>query len=498
METEQEKTKILVADDELSMRQFLQILLRREGYEVVTAENGRVALQKAKKTKFAVILMDYNMPEAIDGIDLLHELTYVSPKSQIIVITAYASTEQAIKSLELGAVDYVSKPFNVAEIRDLVRKCVEVAKKDEAVKEQSTATQRPTAPQPEKNAAVKSEIIAESPAMKHIFGLAGRIAETDSTVLLTGESGTGKEVVAKFIHDNSGRPADLWYAINCGAIPENLLESELFGHEKGSFTGAYQTKKGYFEVAGNGTLFLDEIGELSENMQVKLLRVLQERNFTRVGGTEKIETNVRLIAATNRNLQEQMRQGRFREDLYFRLNVLELHIPPLCERREDVLPLAESFLASFAQKKGQNFAFSPEVVSFFEHYDFPGNVRELKNMVERGTIFAEDGIIRETSLNTKLPGSGTEHKEQAEPVSGAAEKSETASRREAGKSEITIDISHSIDLDKILSQIERKYIEAALRSTGFNRQATCELLGINERSLRYRIAKLGIAENDSE
>ncbi|MBO4440900.1 sigma-54-dependent Fis family transcriptional regulator [bacterium] len=499
METEQEKTKVLVADDELSMRQFLQILLRREGYEVVTAENGRVALQKAKKTKFAVILMDYNMPEAIDGIDLLHELTYISPKSQIIVITAYASTEQAIKSLELGAVDYVSKPFNVAEIRDLVRKCVETARKDDAAKEQSTS-QRSITPQPEKSVAVKSEVIAESPAMKHIFGLAARIAATDSTVLLTGESGTGKEVVAKFIHDNSGRPADLWYAINCGAIPENLLESELFGHEKGSFTGAYQTKKGYFEVAGNGTLFLDEIGELSENMQVKLLRVLQERNFTRVGGTEKIETHVRLIAATNRNLQEQMKQGRFREDLYFRLNVLELHIPPLCERREDVLPLAESFLASFAQKKGENFTFSQEVISFFEHYDFPGNVRELKNMVERGTIFAEDGIIRETSLNTKLPGSVPEPKEKPEPAAGTVEPADRtpAEPQENGKPEITIDLSHSIDLDKILSQIERKYIETALKSTGFNRQATCELLGINERSLRYRIAKLGIAENGSE
>ena len=469
-----EKVKILVVDDELSMRQFLQILLKKDGYDVTTAENGEIALNKLKEEKFPVILMDYNMPEAIDGIDLLNELLHTSPKSQVIVITAYASTEQAIKAIELGAVDYVSKPFNVAEIRDIVKKCVATAQTQQN-NESPKTVQTKRIDTNFQNISEETGIVAQSPQMKRILELALRIAPTDSTVLITGDSGTGKEVLANFIHTHSGR-ADLpWYPINCGAIPENLLESELFGHEKGSFTGAYQTKKGYFEVAGNGTLFLDEIGELGENMQVKLLRVLQERIFTRVGGTEKIPTGVRLIAATNKNLQEEIKKGKFREDLYFRLNVIELYIPPLAERRADIMPLANMFLDQFSKKTGTNFRFSEETLDFLNHYTFPGNVRELKNIVERGTIFAKDGLITETHFDKKMPSMSKQQAAEPNPFE--------------------VDLSHDIDLDEILASIEKRYIIQALKKTNYNRHDTCVLLNLTERMLRYRMSKLGIKDD---
>jgi two-component system, NtrC family, response regulator PilR len=464
-----ESNRILVVDDELSMRQFLQILLKKDGYDVDSAENGAKAIEMLKKNKYSVILMDYNMPEAIDGIELLNELRQRSRKSHIIVITAFASTEQAIKAIELGAVDYVSKPFNVAEIRDIVKKCISMETTEDVLVKESVSGEKKNRKHED---VITGDIVAESPKMLKILEIAKQIAPTDSTVLLTGDSGTGKEVVARYIHANSGRSNKPWYPVNCGAIPENLLESELFGHEKGSFTGAYQMKKGYFEVAGDGTLFLDEIGELSENMQVKLLRVLQEKNFTRVGGTEKIVTNVRLIAATNRNLKEQMQKGKFREDLYFRLNVLELYIPPLNERRDDILPLANFFLEQFSKKSGINYKFSKELIDFFMKYPFPGNVRELKNIIERGTVFAKDGLLSKT------------HFENAHIISEKISK------------ELSIDVNENVDLDEILSEIEKKYIVAALKKTDYNRHETCVLLNISERSLRYRISKLGIKDDE--
>ncbi len=465
-----ERNKILVIDDELSMRQFLEILLKKDGYDVDSAENGKKALEKLKNTKYSVVLMDYNMPEAIDGIDLLNEIRHRSQRSQVVVITAYASTEQAIKAIELGAADYVSKPFNVAEIRDIVSKCIaRYQESEDRYREKQIVVEKKTVTNEEK---LSEEIIAESPQMKKILDIAAQIAPTDSTVLITGDSGTGKEVIARFIHAKSTRNRKPWYPVNCGAIPENLLESELFGHEKGSFTGAYQTKKGYFEVAGDGTLFLDEIGELSENMQVKLLRVLQERNFTRVGGTEKISTDVRLIAATNRNLKEQMQKGKFREDLYFRLNVLEIYIPPLNDRRDDVLPLANMFLRQFAVKSGKQLKFSTEMIEFFRSGSFPGNVREIKNIVERGVVFAKDGLVERTFFeNADTP---------------------------VEKMPVSLDLNEKIDLDQILADIEKKYITEALKKTNYNRHDTCVMLNITERSLRYRISKLNIKDERND
>ena len=464
--------RILVVDDELSMRQYLEILLKKEGYSVSVAENGQKALDLISDNKYGVILMDYNMPEAIDGIDLLNEFRIRTPDSQVVVITAYASTEQAIKSLELGAVDYVSKPFNMAEIRDIVSKCMKnyLDNKKSAV---------PSKKAKEKQSAGNDglsdtgDMVFESTVMKNILAAASKIAPTDSTVLITGDSGSGKEVLAKYIHANSPRAEKPWYPVNCGAITESLLESELFGYEKGAFTGAYQTKKGYFEVAEDGTLFLDEIGELSENMQVKLLRVLQEKNFTRVGGTEKISTNVRLLAATNKNLKEQMEKGSFREDLYFRLNVFEIYMPPLSERKEDIVPLAHHFAKEFSIRNNADYSFSPRFIKMIEKYSFPGNVRELKNIVERGTVFAKDGVIDIDSVN--LPGQ---------------ERSDICKDPQ-------IVIGEGVDLDSILAGIEKKYVLKALEKTNNNRHEAAVLLGMTERSLRYRIAKLNISTKDS-
>ena len=460
------KERILVVDDELSMRQFLKILMTKDGYDVEVASNGKEALDKLKDSSFSVILMDYNMPEAIDGLDLLNEFIQRTSKTQIVVITAFASTEQAIKAIELGAADYVSKPFNVAEIRDIVKKCIQELEELEGDKTSEKKPGRKKSRVITKNSAAK--IVSQSLQMKNILEIAKQIAPTDSTVLLTGDSGTGKEVLAKFIHACSERTDHPWYPINCGAIPETLLESELFGHEKGSFTGAHQMKKGYFEVAGEGTLFLDEIGELSENMQVKLLRVLQERNFTRVGGTEKINTNVRLIAATNRDLKDQIEKGLFREDLYFRLNVLEIYIPPLNQRREDILPLANLFLEEFSVRAGKDLEFSDAMINFLKTYDFPGNVRELKNIVERGTVFAKDGVVDNKSFNM------------------------TRHISEKITSDVDIDLNEPVSLDDILEEVERKYIVQALEKTDNNRQETARMLNITERSLRYRITKLNI------
>jgi len=452
------KINILVVDDELSMRQFLEILLKKEGYLVDTAANGGDALQKVKKKVYSVILMDYNMPEAIDGLPLLNEFRKMSPNTQVIVITAYSSTDQAIKAIELGAMDYVSKPFNVAEIKDIVKKAL--VEYDSKIPE-SQNSGRNSIPG-------KQAIISESREMRKVLSFAEQVAPTDSTVLLTGESGSGKEVLARYIHSISGRKNGPWYPINCGAIPENLQESELFGYKKGAFTGAYADKKGYFETANNGTLFMDEIGELSENMQVKMLRVLQERMFLPVGGLESVSTNARLISATNKDLREEIRKTAFREDLFFRLNVFELNIPPLRERKEDIIPLAMLFIESEAEKLNKTIRLSKTVEKFFMEYEFPGNVRELCNIIERGAVLAKSAEITMDEISVKNYSSAI------------------ADRR-------VVDFSSDVDLDKILADTERKYISAALEKTDWNRHKTAVLLGITERSLRYRMDKLDLS-----
>lgn len=456
-----DRTRILVIDDELSMRQFLEILLKKEGYEVVTAENGAAALQKLQKGDFPVILMDYNMPESIDGVELLNKLRRLRPASQIIIITAYASTEQAIKAIQMGALDYVSKPFNVAQIKDIVKRAAAEYQGN------AVASSAPEGAASGAGTAGELSVVAESPAMKKVLQYAAQVAPTDSMVLITGESGVGKEIVARHIHNNSARRNAPWYPINCGAIPESLQESELFGYEKGAFTGADKIKRGYFEVVGTGTLFLDEVGELSENMQVRLLRVLQERIFMRVGGVEKLETHARLIAATNKELHKEVERGAFREDLYFRLNVFEIHVPPLRERRDDIMPLADQFLSAMSAKAGRKVLIDQDVQRFLQEYHFPGNVRELHNIIERAFVLSSGPLITMREISVRRSGV---------PVEGR------------------ILLTDPVELDEILADTERRYIAAALEKTGRNRQEAAMLLGVTERSLRYRMDKLGLKE----
>ncbi len=438
------------------MRQFLEILLKKEGYEVTVAESGDRALEKMQKSEFAVVLMDYNMPEGIDGIDLLNRLRRLRPASQIVVITAYASTEQAIKAIELGALDYVSKPFNVAEIKGIVRRAIQ----EYEGRARSSSGDMPSG----EGSAGMVAVVAESPGMKKVLDYARQVAPTDSTVLITGESGAGKEIVARFIHNNSERRNAPWYPINCGAIPETLQESELFGYEKGAFTGADKIKRGYFEVVGTGTLFLDEIGELSENMQVKLLRVLQDHIFMRVGGTETLRAGARLIAATNRNLHKDVERGRFREDLFFRINVFEIYVPPLRERKEDIVPLVEQFLGEMA-RKGRSLRLGDKVRAFLLEYPFPGNVRELHNIIERAAVLTKGSEISMDAISVR-------------PASDAAE--------------TPIPLAEPVDLDRILADTERRYLQAALEKVKGKRAAAAVLLGITERSLRYRMDKLNL------
>lgn len=458
-----DKVNILVVDDELSMRQFLEILLKKEGYDVDSAENGNIALEKLKTKNYSVVLMDYNMPEGVDGLELLTRIKRVKSSPQVVVITAYASTEQAIKAIELGAMDYVSKPFNVAEIKDIAKKAIE--------EHNSRISKIPVEKSSNETAASKRSPVSESRTMKKVLQDAKQVSPTDSSVLITGESGAGKEVIAEYIHYNSLRKNFPWYPINCGALPENLQESELFGYEKGAFTGADQMKKGYFEVANGGTLFLDEVAELGLNTQVKLLRILQEKSFMRVGGTEKIDTNVRLIAATNKNLRKEIERGTFREELFFRLNVFEIYIPPLRERVEDIIPFARLFLGEFNKKFNREVILDDEVEKFLLSYNFPGNVRELHNIIERGFVLARNSAITMSEIRISKP---------------------------LAVSDSSVKIDGPVDLDGILAGVERKYIAAALEKTRWNKHETAVTLGMTERSLRYRMDKLGIKEkNDS-
>lgn len=460
-----DKIKILVVDDELSMRQFLKILLKKEGYEVETAVNGDEAVKKAKTAFYPVILMDYNMPGGIDGIELLQELLYISKEHKVIIITAYSSTDQAIKAIEIGAFDYVSKPFNVVAIRELVAKALKDYKSEETVIKLSDSKAYST-----------GSIESKSVGMVEVETFAERIAPTDSTVLITGESGVGKEVLASKIHLLSNRKNGPWYPINCGAIPENLQESVFFGYKKGSFTGADQDRPGYFEVASGGTLFLDEIGELGENMQVKLLRVLQEKKFLPVGDTTLKKTNVRVIAATNCDLRQMIEEGRFREDLFFRLNVFELNIPPLRERREDILPLANLFLKTFSESYKKSLKLNSDSEKFLLNYPFKGNVRELRNMLERGSVLSSNGIITPEILIQR--------------------KSKTATNLISENDIVSNKPVFPLELDSILENIEKYYVTEALEKFGWKRVETAKALGINERSLRYRMQKLGLTKGD--
>ena len=377
------KFSILVTDDEPSQRQFISGALVKE-YEVVTAANGIEASQLLSHRSFNLVITDERMP-GMGGIDLIRWMKENAPETPVIVLTAYGSIETAVEAIKLGAEEYLIKPLkSPEELRIVVGKVL----RSRTMRNRSLLHQEETA------AALPSNVVAESDDMKRAFQLADQVAQQPTTVLLTGESGTGKEVVARFIHSRSPRRDQAFVAINCSAIPETLLESELFGHEKGSFTGAVQARRGRFELADGGTLFLDEIGEMGVNLQARLLRVLQDQQFERVGSERSMTVDVRVIAATNKNLAQSIANGSFREDLYYRINVFPIHLTPLRDRRDDILPLADFFLKSLSVRLGRSVSsIDQEARELLRRYDWPGNARELANAIERALIVSQAGII---------------------------------------------------------------------------------------------------------
>ncbi len=456
-------TSILVVDDELSMRQFLKILLEKEGYEIALAADGPEALSLAREREFDLAISDIRMP-GMNGLELLAELKNERPDLPVIMITAFASPEDAVTAMKNGAFDYITKPFNVEEIKGVIR----------------SATAR-------KNAGATTavedefpEIIGESPEMLRIFDLIKRIAPTPANVLIYGESGTGKELVAKAIHNHS-RVADRPFVpITCSAIPESLLESELFGHVKGSFTGAIADKAGLFQQADGGTAFLDEIGELTPIIQTKLLRVLQEREFMPVGSTRTRQVNVRIIAATNRILEEEIMAGRFREDLYYRLAVVPIRVPPLRERKGDVPRLVEHFLKKYSALLGKEVqTISSYGMEVLMQYDFPGNVRELENIIERGVALESSNIILPESLILSL------HRQGREPEPGPEKEALFVAARDEEE-------LFARGMEEILVDLEKKMIRHALRRADNSKMRAADLLGISFRSLRYKTKKYGI------
>jgi two-component system response regulator PilR (NtrC family) len=449
--------KILVADDELSMRQFLEILLKKEGHEVFCAADGQEALSRFQAENFDLLISDIKMPK-VGGLDLLRKVKEQRPNLAVIMVTAYASPEDAIAAMKAGAYDYLTKPFKLEEIKAVIQNALE-----------QTAGQAPVAAP----AGIFNNIVGHSPKMVQIYNLIRQVGATKTNVLISGESGTGKELVAQAIHQQSSRAGKSFVTINCSAIPENLMESELFGHIKGAFTGAVANKKGLFEIAHEGTVFLDEIGDLSPFIQVKLLRVIQEREFIRVGETQTISVDARLISATNKNLEQEVIQGKFREDLFYRLNVVHLRLPPLRERREDIPLLAQYFLEKYSKELGENVrSISSYALDTLMNYNFPGNVRELENIIERSVALESSNIILPESLVL------SEHKREASPE---------------GMPSIHLTAA-GLDLEKEMDQLEKEIIQQALQLSNGVIKKAAELLNLSFRSMRWKIQKHGLKD----
>ena len=454
---------ILVVDDELSMREFLKILLEKEGYHVTTAAEGRTAFELAEQHPFDLVISDIRMP-GMTGLELLARLKQLKADIGVIMITAFASPDDAVAAMKSGAFDYITKPFNVDEIKSIVRAALK--KKQKSDPQQVSGF---------------PEIIGQSPEMMKIFDLITKIAPTPANVLIYGESGTGKELVAKAIHNRSRVAGNPFVPITCSAIPESLLESELFGHVKGSFTGAIADKAGLFQQADSGTAFLDEIGELTPIIQTKLLRVLQEREFMPVGSTKTRQVNVRIIAATNRILEQEIISGKFREDLYYRLAVVPIRVPPLRERIGDVPLLVDHFLKKYSRLLGKEVqTISSYGMEVLMQYDFPGNVRELENIIERGVALESSNIILPESLILSLH---RQEKNKPEPDKKKAPLFVAAH----DENEL-----FSQGLEEVLQRVEKEMILHALTKADNSKMRAADLLKLSFRSLRYKTKKHNI------
>jgi len=470
------KPRILIVDDEPSLREMLRIVLRRDGFEVTVAANGTEAIALLGRQQVDLLLSDIRMPD-VSGVEVLRAAKEANRDIVAFMMTAFASTDSAVEAMRLGAVDYFTKPFNMDELRLKVRRHLEAAK----VKQENVLLKRALNTSHE-----FSNIIGRSSVMLELFKLVETIAKTTSTVLITGESGTGKDLVARAVHYNSLRREHPFVALNCGGLPETLLESELFGHMKGAFTGADTNKKGLIEVAEHGTIFLDEIGEMNQAMQVKLLRVLQDRRFRRLGGTEETQADIRVIAATNQDLQKMVAEGRFREDLYYRINVIQVHLPPLRDRREDVPLLADHFLAKYGQGIEKPVrGISHEAHELLAVYGWPGNVRELENVIERAVALEQTPLVLPESLPAQVrAGGGTTAKGVGETAGtiGAASSSSGA----------LPDIKEGFDLEALGEDFYRHYIALALERTGGVQTKAAEMLGMSFRSFRYYAKKFNL------
>jgi two-component system response regulator PilR (NtrC family) len=449
---------ILVVDDEKSMCEFLEIMLKKDGYEVTSTTSGDKALELLDNNLYSMVLTDVRMP-GVNGFEVLRKTKEVSPDTVVIMITAYGSPEGAVTAIKEGAYDYITKPFRVEEVKLTIKKSLE---RNNLIRENIRLRQ-------EVEERYKFwNLIGKSPKMQRVYELVEKVAQTKANVLITGESGTGKELVAKAIHYNSARKDQSFVTLNCGAIPENLLESELFGHMKGSFTGAIANKRGLLEMAAGGTLFMDEIGELPLPLQVKLLRVIQEREFKRVGGTEDIKVDVRIISASNQDLQQKVAQGGFREDLFYRLNVIQIKLPPLRERKEDIPLLVNHFVRKYSAETGKEIeGVLPEALELLLNYDFAGNVRELENIIERSITLETSSTITERHIRSYL------------------------NERMMSKSmPPTLEIpEEGIDLNKVVEDLEKAFILKALEHTEGVKKKAAELLGMNFRAMRYKLAK---------
>jgi two-component system response regulator PilR (NtrC family) len=453
--------RILVVDDERSMRELLAIVLRREGYEVLLSENGRAAIALLEREPVDLLISDIKMPD-LSGVEVLRAAKKIDQDILGIMITAFASTETAVEAMRLGACDYLSKPFDIDLLKMKVREKIE----NRQLKQENVLLKRTLGLSHQ-----FSNMIGRSEAMLAVFKMIETVARTNSTILLTGESGTGKGLVAQAVHFHSLRREKPMVSLNCGAMPENLLESELFGHMRGAFTGADSNKKGLLEVAERGTIFLDEIGEMSPVMQVKLLRVLQERRFRRVGGLEELQADIRVIAATNQDLTRLVAEGRFREDLFYRINVIPISLPPLRERREDIPLLAQHFLEKYSEQMGKQISgISHDAMELLRHHDWPGNIRELENVLERAVALEGTPAILPDSLPPAIRGE--------------------APRVDAGGHEPLPD--SGFDLEAHVKEIERGYIAEALKRAGGVQVKAAELLGMSFRSFRYYVKKYNL------
>ncbi|MEM7138104.1 MAG: sigma-54 dependent transcriptional regulator [Myxococcota bacterium] len=457
-----ETKQVLVADDEDNLRRVLKAQLQHDGYEVHTAADGEAVLQALDEHHIDVLITDLRMPK-LDGMRVLESVSTRFPQLPVIMITAHGTVDTAVEALKLGAFDYVTKPFDQTEFRNVVHKAAKT-------RELSQAHVRA-----DPNERGRYRIIGQSPPMRRVYDVIEKVADTPSTVLITGESGTGKELIARALHENSARRDKPYVSVNCAAIPPDLLESELFGYEKGAFTGATTSKPGRFELAHGGTLFLDEIAEIPVSMQVKLLRAIQEQQFERVGGIKTISVDARLIAATNRDLKARIAEGLFREDLYYRLNVVHVDLPPLRERPSDIPLLIDHFVQRFNDKlKREVTGFDDDATRQLLNYEWPGNIRELENVVERCMIFTDSGQVNSDSLAPDV--------RDARDTNPLAARIDPA-RGESGLKEVVREAT---------VKVEREFIARALEQTGGNVTHTARLLKISRKSLQNKMKELGL------